>query len=157
MKVPVPVTSRTTQFGGRLTPVRVDGVSIDAFGGGMARGLGAVGEALNTLGTTVQRKNEQNAKFQTLTNFTEFETRVAQALTELKRGASPDGKGYLAAASQLYKKEEDSFFAGNVPPELEQEGKTFRLHTPNFNGGNYKWISGGKFPHQHFNPSHVVQ
>lgn len=121
MKVPVPVTSRTTQFGGRLTPVRVDGVSIDAFGGGMARGLGAVGEALNTLGTTVQRKNEQNAKFQTLTNFTEFETRVAQALTELKRGASPDGKGYLAAASQLYKKEEDSFFAGNVPPELEQE------------------------------------
>lgn len=121
MKVPTNVTNRTTRGGGRLAPVQVAGVSAQAFGGGIATAMGQVGQALERQAEVVKQKQEQNNRFATLKNFTEFETSVAQTLTELKRNAPIDGSGYLQTATEAYKAAEQEFLSTRVPPELQDE------------------------------------
>lgn len=88
-------------------------------------GMQALAQGLGTLAATLQQREEKTNRFGALTEFSKFETEIAQHLEEQKRGARADGKGFAASVEQQYDKFAEQFLATRVPPELREEF-TFR-------------------------------
>lgn len=119
MKVPSPITGNT-----RTPQVRqayIQGASNPGAGlAAAARGLNQLGNAVTQLEATFRQRDEQTERFNTLKGFSEFQTYTAEALTELKRNYSADGKGFANAANELYREKENEWLS-KVSPELQDE------------------------------------
>lgn len=89
----------------------------------LVQGAVALGQGLDQLARRTEQRDAQTDRFQSLTNFSNFETRMAAELAELKRGYDPKGTGFAVAADKLYKEREAQFLATEVVPELRPEFK----------------------------------
>lgn len=125
MKVPTEVVGRTRPSAQGLAYLSDAGATPEAFGAGVGRGLQALSGGIGELAARTKQRTEQTDRFTSLINFSDFETRVNERLTELKRGADPTGKGFTALAEAEYKKASNEFLVNDVTPELRPEF-TFR-------------------------------
>lgn len=125
MKVPHSVVGRTRPSAQPLGYLSAAGATPAAFGAGIGQGLQQFGGALAAEEAReralLEQREEQTTRYETLTNFGEFETRVANALQEGKRTAQPSGKGFTKQMEELYAREEAQFLSQSVPQELQGE------------------------------------
>lgn len=117
MKIPSPVRS-STQPSAKAHSY-LEGDSRNGLGN-VGRGLGNMGETISKVAAVFQQRDEQTDRFNTLKDFSEFDTSMEQSLTELKRNYQADGKGFTKAASDLYDKQGDAYLS-KVPPQLQPE------------------------------------
>lgn len=112
MKVPSP-----TQ--GRIRPQLV-AQSYTQGASNVGVGAQSIAQGMINLGAELKKRDDSTNRFNTLRGFSEFETTVAQRLTDLKRNSSPDGKGFLNSAGALYDELETNWLP-NVPQDLQEE------------------------------------
>lgn len=118
MKVPVPTS-------GRVIPKQqlayVEGARNPSAGlEAVARGAQNLGESVTKLAATWDERDQKTDRFNSLTNFSKFQSDMAANLTELKRTASPDGKGYVKSAESLYDQKSQEYLS-TVPQDLQDE------------------------------------
>lgn len=100
------------------------GATPEAFGAGIGRALGGLGESITEAGLAYEKRNNKTERFGALIGLSEFQSGTAQALTELKRNAPPDIKDFPSQANTLYTQREQAYIA-SLPPRLQPEF-TFR-------------------------------
>lgn len=113
MKVPTLMTTRTNPVD-NTAGYSQQRTSPAAFGAG-------IGNALSQLGVALQQREEKTNRFGALTSFSDFETQITRDMLEGQRSASPDGKGFAAAAEADYDRRASDFLNKNVPPALREE------------------------------------
>lgn len=96
------------------------GVSPEAFGAGIARGLGDLGESLVEAGIAYDERQKKTARFGALMGLSEFQVQTNEALTNLKRSAPVTGFDFAKEADKLYKTYEQQYLA-KLPPNLVPE------------------------------------
>lgn len=121
MKVPNALVPRTRPSSQPLAYLSDAGATPEAFGAGIGRGLAAVGGAVESYQAKLQARDEQTDRFSSLTNFSEFDTRVSTRLAEMKRDADPSGKGFTKSAAAEYDRMQADFLKNDVTPELQEE------------------------------------
>jgi GH24 family phage-related lysozyme (muramidase) len=96
------------------------GATPEAFGAGIGRALGGLGDSLVEAGLQYDKRNEKTARFGALIGLSEFQTQTAAELTELKRTVPPDVKDFPAQVDAFYAKKEQAYLA-SLPPQLQPE------------------------------------
>lgn len=115
---PVGMTQPSTQA---LRGPSGEGGTPEAFGAGIARGLGAVAGAVNDLSTYVQQKRDQTLRFSALEKLSALETQLNTDLVEQSRGYDPtSGADLPVQFNDTFVKRKDEFVA-SLPPELQEE------------------------------------
>jgi GH24 family phage-related lysozyme (muramidase) len=128
MKVPHNILGRTRPSGQPLDPLRVQ-VDPDAFGAGLARGLENLGQGLQVAARRVGERTEKLDRFQSMSNFSDFDTMVNERLAELKKTADPTGKGFVEQANKMYDIAADEFIAKMVPEDMKMEARYWTSNT----------------------------
>jgi hypothetical protein len=132
MKVPHSIVGRTRPSAQGQQLFSLASFTPEAFGAGIGRGLQQLSAGFavreqeqkreeEIASAELKQREDRTNRFQTLTNFSEFESNVATRLTELKRNADPTGKGFAALAEAEYKKAEAEFLGAKVHPDLKEE------------------------------------
>lgn len=119
MKVPQYV-SQTTPSDQGLGYLSSAGASPSAFGAGIGEGLDSLGIDIKAAQEKAQKRTESIDRFKSLTDLSQFQTSMNDALIEAKRTADPSGKGYVQTAEGIYDKEADNYLS-TVPPQLKPE------------------------------------
>jgi GH24 family phage-related lysozyme (muramidase) len=120
VKVPTLTSTRTTSPSGGQQFTQA-APQVGAAGATIARSLGNLGDAFVQAQGVLRQRDDQLTRFNTLRDFSGFETSVANDLTALKRDYAADGKGFSAAANDLYDKLETQFLNEKVSPEQFEE------------------------------------
>lgn len=128
MKVPHNILGRTRPSPAGLDPLRVQ-VDADAFGAGIARGLSNLAEGFSIMARKQEQRTEKLDRFQSMSNFSDFEIQVNEKLTELKRNADPTGKGFVEQANKMYDLAADEFIAKMVPEDMKMEARYWTSNT----------------------------
>jgi hypothetical protein len=132
MRVPHSIVGRTRPSTQGQQLFSTASFTPEAFGAGIGRGLQQLGAGFavreqeqkreeEIASAELKQREDRTNRFQTLTNFSEFESNVATRLTELKRNADPTGKGFASLAEAEYKKAEAEFLGAKVHPDLKEE------------------------------------
>lgn len=90
MKIPHSVVGRTSPSSQGLAPVQVDGITPDAFGAGIGRGLGNIGQAIGQFGARLEQEKKQQSLFNVKRD-TINETMETQAWLQRKENEAPLG------------------------------------------------------------------
>lgn len=128
MKVPHQILGRTRPSGQGLDPLRVQ-VDPDAFGAGLSRGLENLGQGLQVAAQRQGQRTEKLDRFQSMSNFSDFEIKVNEQLANLKKGADPTGKGFVEQANKAYDLAADEFIAKMVPEDMKMEARYWTSNT----------------------------
>lgn len=128
MKVPHQILGRTRPSSQGMDPLRVQ-VDPDAFGAGISRGLDTLAQGLRIQANQQDQRTEKLDRFQSMTNFSDFEISVNGQLAELKKGADPTGKGFVESANAMYDKAANEFIAKKIPPEMQEEARYWTSNT----------------------------
>ena len=113
MKVP-------TLAGPRTSPVNATRSYSNASADPSAFGAG-LGQALASLGATLQQRQDKTDRFTALTNFSDFETQMQHRLEEEKRAAPANGTGFAQSVEGSYDKFAAEFLEKQVPAALRDE------------------------------------
>jgi hypothetical protein len=111
MKVPTLTTPRTRVPSGTLEYQNISA----------PQGLGDFARTLGNIGAVISARDTKTKNFTALRDFSDFETSVAEQLTEMKRAAPQDGRGFAASADDVYNKQVNEFIKTKIPPELREE------------------------------------
>lgn len=113
MKIPTLMTTRTGPVD-NTAGYSQQRTSPAAFGAG-------IGSALGQLGVVLKQREEKTNRFGALTEFSNFESEITQAMMEGQRAAPVNGQGYAAATEADYDRRANEFINKRVPPELREE------------------------------------
>lgn len=128
VKVPHQIIGNTRPTQQGMDPLRVQ-VDPDAFGAGIARGLGDLGQGLQLAARQQAQRTEKLDRFQSMSNFSDFEIMVNGRLAELKKTADPTGKGFIETANKMYDTAADEFIAKMVPEDMKMEARYWTSNT----------------------------
>lgn len=120
MKVPTLTSTRTTSPGGGIGYTQ-PASGVGQGGQQIARSLGNLGDVFVQARGVLRERDDKLTRFNTMRDFSGFETSVANDLTDLKRNYAADGKGFNEAADKLYDKLETQFLNEKVSPDQYEE------------------------------------
>lgn len=128
MKVPHNIVGRTRPTSAGLDPIRVN-VDADAFGAGIARGLESLAVGVRANEGQNRQRQEKLDRFQSMTNYADFEIKVNNQLAELKKSADPTGKGFTEQAEKMYDIAADEFISKMIPEDMRMEARYWTSNT----------------------------
>lgn len=121
MKVPSPITNRTSPSSQSLIGPSGRGGTPDAFGAQVGQSVARVGGAVQVMGAYVQQQQDQKRRFDTLRKFTAFQNRTSMALEESKRTADPALANFHEVTVAEYNNAAADFVNNEVPEDLRDE------------------------------------
>lgn len=96
------------------------GATPEAFGAGIGKALGGLGESLVEAGLKYEERNAKTDRFTALIGESEFKMQTAEKLMELKRSAPANITDFPQQANTLYTQHEQAFI-GSLSPRLQRE------------------------------------
>jgi len=96
------------------------GATAEAFGAGIGRGLSNAAQGVGMLANFVSEQDRAKRRTQTLRNFSAFQTRVNDTMTQLGREHDPGVGNFSDIARATYDNLEAEFING-VDPEFQEE------------------------------------